>query len=288
MNASSGGSLALIIIGVLQSLDVKTVGLQHGYIYPNSPMYSHTNFYSNTNHSGFIFPNYLLVFGNYVKNLLSEIGYPNEKLVTFGNPALFKLKNFTENFSEDLLRKKFNIGVNQKIILFTTGKMQRNYTSAGNYNFDEKIWESLLSNFKNSEEYFIILKPHPTEIDVSVYETIKNKINNKNSKIIQHELFELIQLSSILVSVISSSMFEAISLEKPVIQVKFMNEIHPILDHVNVVSTSNISDLSNSIIDLLNSNSKQNTLKSNSKEFIKQHYGIPEENPELILKELLK
>ena len=281
------GSLALIIIGVLQSLDVKTIGLQHGYIYPKSPMYSHTNFYSNSNISGFIFPDYLLVFGDYVKNLLTKIGYPNEKLITFGNPALFKLQNFTGNFSENTLRKKLNISSNKKIILFTSGKMQRNYTTAGNYNFDEKIWESLLTNFKNSEEHFIILKPHPTETDVSIYETMQKQINNQNSKIIQHELFELIQLSSVLVSVVSSSMFEAISLQKPVIQVKFMNEIHPILDNANVVLTSNISDLSNSIIDMLNS-TKQNIFKSNSNEFIKQHYGIPEENPELILKELIK
>ena len=282
------GSLALIIIGVLKSLQVKTIGLQHGYIYPKSPMYSQTNFYSKENPSGFIFPDNLLVFGNYVKNLLRDIGYPDEKIITFGNPALFKLQNFTKNFSEDILRKKFKIKPHQKIILFTTGKMQRNYTTAGIYNYDEKIWENLLTNFKNSDEYYIILKPHPTETNISIYETIKDQIKNLNSQIIQHELFELIQLSSVLVSVVSSSMFEALSLQKPVVQVKFKNKPHPILDNENVVLISNLSNLSNSIESLINSKTQQNEFKQNSIEFIKYHYGIPEENPESILKNLLQ
>ena len=281
------GSIALLIIGVLKFLHVKTIGLQHGYVYPNSPMYSQTNFYSNDNNSGYILPDHVLVFGDYVKNLLMKIGYPANNLVVFGNPALFKLQNFFDNFSENILRKKLGISSTKKIILFTTGKMQKNYSSAGSYDYDEKIWKSLLLNFKNNDEYFVILKPHPTETDISVYKTIQHDIQNTNSLIIQHELLELIQISSVLVSIASSSIFDALALQKPVIQVKFKDEIHPILDDANVVMSISLSNLPITITNLVNDKILQKKFKLNAKQFIRQHYGIPENNPQLILKKIL-
>jgi hypothetical protein len=282
------GSIALIIIAVLKLLHVKTIGVQHGYIYPNSPMYSQTNFHDENNVSGYILPDHFLVFGEYVKNLLTKIGYPKEKLVSFGNPSLFKLQNFFDNFSEDAVRNKLGIDSTQKIILFTTGKMQRNYSSAGIYDYDEKIWKSLLLNFKDNDEYFIILKPHPTELDTSAYATIQRDIKNKNSLIIQHDLFELIQIASVLVSVVSSSMFEALSFQKPVIQVKFKDEIHPILDDANIVLKTNLSNLLTTITNLETDENLRNKFKLHAKQFIKYHYGIPEINPDLVLKEILE
>lgn len=282
------GSIALIITAVLKFLDVKTIGIQHGYIYQNSPMYSQTNFYDMDNESGYILPDHLFLFGEYVKNLLIKIGYPVEKLISFGNPSLFNLSNFYENFSEKNLRKKLGISDSQKILLFTTGKMQKNYSSGGIYDYDEKIWKSLLLDFKDNDEYFIILKPHPTETNISVYEEIQDNIKNKNSLIIQHDLLELIQISSFLVSIVSSSMFEALALQKLVIQVKFKNEIHPIFDNANVVSTTTLSTLSKTITNLKNDESLQNELKLNAKKFVKQHYGIPEDDPYSILKKILK
>ena len=118
--------MALAFISVFKKLRIKTIGIQHGYIYQYSPMYSFGNFINEQDLSGFPLPDYTLVFGNYVKNLLASTKYPENKIKVLGNPAFFNLDKLKQNIDKKTLLKKHNIPLNSKILLFTTGKLQRN------------------------------------------------------------------------------------------------------------------------------------------------------------------
>ena len=181
------GPLALAIISIFRKLGIKTIGVQHGYIYPYSPMYSQTSFSNHDSPYGFPLPDTTLVFGNYVKDLLVKNGYPPEKFEVFGNPSLFHLDVISSKFDSKMIRKKFTLQDNQKVILFTTGKLQRNYTEGGKYDYDEQIWENLLQNYGGKNDFFIILKPHPSE-NSTVYEKLIKEYDAKNFKIIQGNL----------------------------------------------------------------------------------------------------
>ena len=82
-------------------------------------------------------------------------------------------------------------------------------------------------------------------------------------------------------------MLDALCFQKPVIRIKFGNEKHHIFDNTNAIITSKLDFLSKHIDMIVNDQSKLETVSHNIQEFINEQYGIPENQPELILKEIL-
>ena len=283
------GSLAQCFVASLIKLNVKSIGLQHGIIYKNSSNYVFDNFYTTDNPLGFPLPDFLLLFGDYAKMVLKESNYPVERLITFGNSFLFNLENIQKKLESENLFKKYGINNNKKIILFTTGRMQRKYQPIqGNYDYDEQIWKYLLDNFGGSEDYFLILKPHPTEFDTEIYQQILKKSSFNNAKIIQDDFFELISISSILVSVFSTTMLDALCFQKNSIQVIFDNVKWPILkDKSDVILISELHDLSKNIINVFEDKNLRNMLSKNRINFIKNHYNLPKNNPMTVITDII-
>ena len=282
------GPLALSIILASEKFGIKTIGLQHGYIYPGNPMYHYYNFRQNNSLMGFPTPTNLLVFGDYVKKMLSNIGYPEERIIVFGNSNFFELQKIEEAIKQRPLHEKYKIYKNRKIILFATGKLQPFYSSHGKYDYDVKIWEHLLNNFKNNNDVFLVLKPHPTEKNIAIYEDLISKYSISNASIITGDLLELISLSSVTVTVFSSVMIDSLCLKKPVIRVKFPGDNNPIFDNSNAVITTGINSLASKIVELFSSKQLHNSLITNSNTFVKDHYGIPENNPKNIIQKIIE
>jgi len=281
------GPMALAFISVFKKLGIKTIGIQHGYIYQYNPMYSFGNFINDQDQSGFPIPNNTLVFGNYVKKLLLSTKYPQNRITILGNPAFFNLDKFKHNIDKKKLLQKHHIPLNSKILLFTTGKLQRNYTSHGKYDYDEQIFENLLKHFASNKEFFIILKPHPSEKNISVYEEILSNYKSNNVKIINDELFGLIMCSSLVISVFSSTMIDSLFFDKPVLRVKFDRDIHPIFDKTDAIVNCNLHSLAEQIHKIFDSEKERSTLLLKGKVLLKDHYGIPEENTEKIIRTII-
>jgi hypothetical protein len=282
------GPIALSIILASEKFDIKTIGLQHGYIYPGNPMYHYYNFRQKTSLMGFPTPKNMLIFGEYVKKMLTDIGYPKERLVIFGNSNFFQLKEIETSLQKRLLYKKYKIDKNKKIILFATGKLQPFYSSHGKYDYDVKIWENLLNNYKNDKDIFLILKPHPTEKNISVYENLISKFSVSNARIIDDDLFELLFISSTIITVFSSVMIDSLCLKKSVIRIKFPGDVNSIFDESNAVITTDIDSLHSCITELFSSKQLSRNLEINSEKFVKNHYGIPENNPKNILETIME
>ena len=283
------GSLAQCFIASLIKLSVKTIGTQHGIIYKNNSNYVFDNFYSNNNTLGFPLPDFLLLFGDYSKKILEESNYPSTSLITFGNSFFFDIEDQQKKLQNKNLFKKYGIKDDQKIILFTTGRMQRNYqASQGNYDYDEKIWQYLLDNFGGNKNYFLILKPHPTEKDIRVYEQILKKSSSTNAKIIQDDLFELITISFLIISVFSTTMIDALCFKKNVIQVVFDNVKWPVpIDEYEVVLLSNLNELSKNIIKISSDKNLQKSLAKNRNKFLINQFNVPEKNSSEIIRKII-
>lgn len=280
------GSFALAIISACKSLGIITFGIQHGHIYQYNPMYSYGEIISKSNPYGFPIPDYLLLFGNSTKNLLVDNGYPEENLIVFGNPSLFNLNDFQSKFDLKKSLNKFSIHSDEHVILFTTGKLQRAYPEVGKFDYDEKIAEELIKKFGNNGNYRIIIKPHPTEENIDIYEELIKKNSSKNVIISQDNIFELISLSSIIISVFSTTMYDALCFDKPVMRIKFSENERQVIDLSQIITTSTLEEMSSKIVDLLENFDPQ-AFSKKSKEFIKEHFGLPEEEPEKILKSLI-
>jgi len=281
------GPLAIGFIATCKKLGIKTIGIQHGIIYEYHEQYLHDNFFSPENPQGFPFPDKMILFGEFFKNLLLKKGYPQDNLVTFGNPSFFNLEKIESALESKDLLEKYGIKKNKTIILFTTTMLQQGYQITTKYNYDSRIWSYLLENFGNDENFFLILKPRPQEY-TTVYEEILKKNNNPlNAKIIQDSLQELIFVSSMVISTYSTTIIDSLCLKKPVINVEF-DEIKFPISLGNAVKTTKLDDLKKNILEIINDDGVKNELLQNSSEIIKMLYNIPEENPKKLLQNLVK
>jgi len=282
------GTIALAFIIICKKLKIKTIGIQHGYIYEYNPMYSFKNFLTETNTLGFPIPDQLLLFGNHVKKQMINYGYPESNLISFGNPSFFNLEQIKTSLNHDAIYKKYGISKNKRIILFATGKLQSFYSGHGIYDYDVQIWENLLNNFKFMNDVILILKPHPSEKNIEIYQKLIKKYNSNNSLIINGNLKELLSITTITISVFSSVMIDSLCFQKPVLRVKFDDDKHPIFDSCSSIISTDLLLLKNYIMKIFESKEFKNSLSQNIAKFVNEHYGIPETNPEKILIKLLE
>ena len=281
------GTISLAFIIVCNKLKIKTIGIQHGYIYEYNPMYSFKNFLNDKNPLGFPLPNKLLLFGEGVKQQMIKSGYPESKLISFGNPSFFNLEQIKDTLKQEDLYQKYAIPKHKKIILFATGKLQPFYSGHGTYDYDVQIWKHLLKNFILDDDIFLILKPHPSEKNIEAYQKLIEKINSKNSLIVDADLKELLNITTITISVFSSVMIDSLCFQKPVIRVKFDNDKHPIFDLCSAIISSDLPSLKNNILKIFESKDYKDSLSQNMAKFVNENYGIPENNPKVILSKLL-
>jgi len=282
------GPLALSIILACEKNGIKSIGIQHGATFKNNSDYSHDSFRTKENPFGMPLPNTTLLFGTYINKVLTEDGkYPIDRFVVFGNPEFFCLNNLMKSLESKNLHQKYNIPSDKKVILFTSSKLQKYYKAYGSVTYDEQVWRFLLKNFGNDEKFFIVLKPHPDENTV-IYQDIMKEYALTNARIIEGQLFELLHLSSVVISIVSTTLLDSLCLQRPTIRVKFAN-MKPFLpyDEYQAVVSTELNDLARSVIELLNSDSIRNKLLQNSMKFVKEQFNIPEENPEEIIAKIL-
>ena len=71
------------------------------------------------------------------------------------------------------------------------------------------------------------------------------------------------------------------------IRIKFQEETHSILDKSAAIVSTTLNKLQDQIEIINNSNEQQRLLIKESEYFIRNHYGIPFQNPKLILEKIL-
>ena len=84
-------------------------------------------------------------------------------------------------------------------------------------------------------------------------------------------------------------MLDSLVFKKPVIRVSFDNILHTIpYDEFNVLISTNLENLSQSVKEVLHNEEIKNKLSKNRLQFVKYQFNIPEQNPNLILEQILK
>ena len=281
------GPIAQALILISEKYGIKTIGIAHGTIDEFNPMYSYNRLRNNNDPYGFPLPSLTLVHGSFSQETLVKQGYPKEKFVIFGNPSYFKLQEIKSILAKKNLFEKYQIK-NNKVIMLATEYLTEFYNKHGKYNYNSLMWKKILENFGNSNEYTIILKPHPNE-DTSIYETILKEKDVNNARILQGDLFELIHISSVVIAVFSNVMTDALCLEKPVIRVKFDDVEHTVpYDKFEVIISTDLDGMVPKIHQILDNEDQRKNLKKNLSQFLKEQNNIPSENPELILKQILE
>lgn len=283
------GPLALAIILSCEKNKIPTFGIQHGLIFGITPDYLVSDFRTRTNPFGMPLPTFMLLFGKYAKRKLVASNYPEEKLVTLGHSEFFESDKIFENLQSKDLKEKYKIPTNKKIILFTTAKNQKFYNKTGTQIYDEQILDKLLENFSNVKDVFVIVKPHPTEFNVKIYERLISKHSGINFKIIRGELFELLHISNITISVYSNSILDSIVFGIPTISVNFSKQqFSKILDDKGALFETDLQGLISIINLIMSGEFNEQKHKEARKFFMKEHYNLPATDPQKLIKQIIE
>ena len=274
-----------MIIAICKQLKIKTIGMQHGIIYDYEASYS--NIFGNENPCWIPIPEKMLLFGEIEKQILIQKGYPSKNLVVFGNPLFFKLDKINGYLQNRKLGKIYNINTQKKVILFFSSGYHNKYQPVGKYEYDLIIWKYLLEKFSKRKDFVVILKLHHWEESESFEEILRDN-GIKNCKILKDNVMEMIYLSSVVVSTISTTIIDSLCFDKPVIQVifnetKFKNPF----DGYEAVITSKLNELEEKILEILNNKDMCDKIVKNGKVFLKKYYNIPEDDTKSLLQEIL-
>ncbi len=276
---------SLAIISACKTLGIKTIGIQHGIIHSHHTFYMHDQFMSEKHQYGFQLPDKLLLFGDIPKQVLLERGYPEDRLIAFGNPMFFHLDKIKPKNNLEEFVKKYQLPSNCYFVLFAPPAM-RIYKKART-NFNKETLEKLLEIANKRNDFIIIIKPHPDD-NPQDYQSIIDQKGSDNAKVLQGDLIELILNSDIVISTVSTSIIDAMCMNKPVIQVKFEEvEMKQPYDEYEAVLESKLNNLKENIQKIINDKDLCQKLLEQEHKFVKKYYNISEENPRNIINKIL-
>ena len=147
--------------------------------------------------------------------------------------------------------------------------------------------KKLLESFQNQDDIVILMKPHPSE-NFTIYENLIQQYPNALARILQSSIFEAILISSLMITTFSTTIIDALSLKKPVIQVKTQDvAVDAPFDKFNAVYSTSLEQMPASIKKLLDANDITSSLLINASKFIKEYYNIPILNPKANLEKII-
>jgi len=208
------GTYAKAFEVVAKKMGIRTLGIQHGLIPTDYPDYMFKETRNATFPLGNPIPDLTLVYGNYSKKILSEIGsYPKEKIRIIGNPTYFDFDKIKKLLDKKTILNKNNLE-DKKIVLVPLS-MRLFYLKNSP---DRILLNTLYDGFKDQDDIIILIRPHPGDkLDQKI---LTNFYPGNNFKISKNTLFEDIFVSDMVVILpISSVSSEVPMFEKPLILV---------------------------------------------------------------------
>ena len=254
-----------------KKLGIKTIAIQHGLIPTDFPEYICKEIKNEKFPLGNFIPTKTLVYGEYYKKILTEIGtYPKDKVQVIGNPTYYNFEKIIDSLDTNQIKEKNGIK-NEKIVLVPLS-MRFFYVENSP---DRILLNTLFEGFKNQNDVKILIRPHPG--DKLDQELLEKVFPGNNFLISKNTLFEDIFICDIVsVLPLSSISTEVPLFKKPLLLVniernnstKAIDDVYLQLVRYEVAKLISFSDVTLTI----NSIKKGEVWNNNSqkyKEFLK-------------------
>ena len=283
------GVYAMAFIVAAEELGIKTIGMQHGIIHKAHFDYSIDNLRTKTSSVGCPIPTYLLVFGEFYRKLLVEtFSYPSDRVITVGNPAYESVPTEIMDSRRQKILLDIGLDPSKKTVLVATSGHQAKY---GRGDYDVLIVKALSESLAQmGNDIQVLVKVHPIE-DAAEYLRIVREKNAPNLTVIEeYPIQQLIAICDVFVSVLSTTIFEAMVMNKPVIIVEISEKIHRDIMSVGesgAAMRSSFINLSNTILRVIGDSSLRKELSDKSSKAIKYHFNFPSSDINAKIAEIL-
>lgn len=270
------GASAMTFIVAADELGIKTVGMQHGIIYEWHIDYAIKDLRTGNSALGSPIPTVTVVFGEFYKKLLTEkLAYPSDRVVVGGNPTYEGADAYSRQLDRKTVLSKLGMSPGKKMVLVASSMGQKKY---GQPDYDVALIQTLVKAFGNNKDIQVVMKLHPKE-DGEVYKKIIDENGAANFAIIDHPIEELILVCDAFLAVATTTIMEAIVLERPVIVVKaFDNANRYVLSLIEngAALGAKYEELGEKVLEVLNNSAMVEKLREKGSMFAKLHFSIPD------------
>ena len=221
--AESSG-LGRAAIEAARTLRVKTLGVQHGILYPNYYSYERT---TEDVALGTPIPTTTAIYGNDgVRLLESTFRYPKERVVATGSPRYDTLAAEIATVSRDERRKSLGIGASEKLIVLASrySGIRDTHKASG------PAFAGLLKAVREIQGARLIVKPHPAE-SANAYDPdlAASGLGDRARVITDGSLTDLLPAADLLVTVESLSATEALVAGVPVVVLRHPSNLRDLV-----------------------------------------------------------
>ena len=208
------------------------------------------------------------VTSSYEKDSLANKGINPKKIVIVGNPKFDKM--ITRKYDVSSTRKNYGIPNENKMVLFITqSTVEHGFWTEGQR---ELFFKAIVSEISNMEGVNLVVKIHPME-DIGVYEKMLSDLGIDIPLLKDENIHELISASELMITSHSSTIIEAMILNKPVVIANLFGDIEFIeyALHGGTSKVFNKNEIRQTINNILNNEEVAKELKIKNQKFIEEH-----------------
>ncbi|MDI6806455.1 MAG: CDP-glycerol glycerophosphotransferase family protein [Candidatus Aenigmarchaeota archaeon] len=261
------GYYALALIAAAKKKGIPTIAIQHGIIHSTHGAYTHKEVSLASNSLEYPIPDKTAVYGKYTKNILIKRGnYPKGSVVVTGQPRYDILVEAYKIFNRDKFCERYNLNPRKKIVLIVTQTLRSKEER-------DTFLRSTIDMIKKIPDIQIVIKPKPNEDGkwqrrILLEEKVKGKVLPGRSNI-----FEVLYACDAMITVYSTTVIEAMILNKPVIIVNLTGEKDP-MPYVESGASLGVykkGDIVEAVRKALYDKRIKTELRKNMKKFVYEH-----------------
>lgn len=156
---------------------------------------------------------YLLAQNNYSRDIFKAAFAFEKPILDYGYPANDILYNKNNKEDIDKIKKKFNLPLDKKIILYAPTWRDNNFMKKGHYKMQMQLELDKLTK-ELGDEYIVLLRMHYLIMNSINIEDYKGLVYNFSQG---YDIQELYLVSDILITDYSSVMFDYANLKRPIL-----------------------------------------------------------------------
>ena len=192
-----------------RSLGIPSVGVQHGTIMPMHMIYA----IPPGQVEGAPLPDYFAAYGEFAKEIISVHGaYPPRRVWITGGTRFDHLVN--DPPQAGAARQRLGLPHDKRVVLVTTQLFPWFPAAA----------RAIFKATKNRKDCLVCLKTHSRDVPVEVYRQICREVGAENVLFFEGQFDDLLAACDVLISASSTTILEAILLDRKTICVNFSDE----------------------------------------------------------------
>jgi hypothetical protein len=266
------GAYARAVTVAAQEVGIPTLGIQHGFITPDSVEYIHTKTTRATSGDGCPIPTKTSIGGKYSLEVLTrQSSYPEDSLIVIGYPRdddLIELMKNEHSLHKGDILTALGLTASRKTVMVASGGFHAKYGWHDEY--DKDVLKALLELASERADLQLIVRLHPME-DGRMQRDLLEKQAGAKAVTVKGERNDLLWASDVFVTVNSATAIDALILGKPVLMLGSGGEAIPRVDLGGAVFRYRIDDLAQQVASLVQDPLSDEEVRLKEKPEIERH-----------------